>query len=96
MKCAFFPNNPIVAEMSEVVSIEPYKITTEKVYASVRKGLSRNVQVIKSFSMGEKKKIVVGIIIQGAYALPRSMDKRGASKRFAKMKKAKIAVRGKL
>ena len=93
---AFFPNIPINADTRDVVSIEPYSITTETVYTSVLKGFSLNVHVIKSFSIGEKKKITVGTIIQRAYTLPKSIKSKGAIVRFAKMKKANTAVKGKL
>ena len=46
--------------------------------------------------MGEKKKITVGTIIQGEYAAPKSIFSKGAIIKFVKMKKAKIAVSGKL
>ena len=96
MNFAFLPNMPKSAESSDVVSIEPYNITTENVYTSVLRGLSRKLHVIKSLSMGEKKNITVGIIIHFAYAAPRSIDKSGAINKFAKMKKANTAVSGKL
>ena len=52
--------------------------------------------MIKSLSMGEKKKMTVGIIIHGAYTLPRSMDNSGAIVKLTKIKKANTAVRGRL
>ena len=59
-------------------------------------GFRRNVHVIKSFNMGEKKKTTVGIIIHGEYTRPRSMDKIGAIVKLTNMKKANTAVRGRL
>ena len=51
---------------------------------------------MKSFSIGEKKKTMVGAIIHPAYALPKSMDNNGAIMRLAKIKKANTAVNGRL
>ena len=93
---AFFPKIPFVAEISDVVSMDPYSIITDTVYTMVRKGFKRNAQVIKSLSIGEKKKITVGTIIHPAYALPKSMDNKGAIIRLIKIKKANIAVNGRL
>jgi hypothetical protein len=93
---AFFPAIPFTAEINDVVSIEPYKRMTDTVYTRVRKGFNRNAHVIKSFSIGEKKNNTVGTTIQPVYALPKSIYNKGAIVKFAKMKKANTAVRGRL
>ena len=44
---------------------------------------------MKSLSIGEKKKITVGISIHREYALPKFKPNNGARVKLAKMKKAK-------
>ena len=93
---AFLPHIPSNALIRDVVSIEPYKTITPKKYARFLNGLNFVVHTIKSFSIGEKKKITVGIIIHNLYTAPKFMFNKGANTRLRKMKKAKIAVSGKL
>ena len=63
-------------------------LATESYVQTNRDDLPKNI--------GEKKKITVGIIIQTAYALPKSRPNSGAIIKFVKIKKAKTAVKGKL